>query len=60
VLDDRSCVGVQIEYSSTGFSPAQRCSICAGYALLAGLANLWGFAIYCVSHDDYEESFLPR
>jgi len=25
----------------------------------AGYANMWGFAIYRASHDDYEDSFLP-
>lgn len=24
-----------------------------------GSANLWGFAIYRASHDDYEDSYLP-
>lgn len=24
-----------------------------------GSANVWGFAIYRASHDDYEDSFLP-
>lgn len=25
----------------------------------AGYANMWGFAIYRASHDDYEDSYLP-
>ena len=25
----------------------------------AGSANMWGFAIYRASHDDYEDSYLP-
>jgi hypothetical protein len=24
-----------------------------------GYANMWGFAIYRASHDDYQDSFLP-
>jgi len=24
-----------------------------------GYANMWGFAIYRASHDDYEDSYLP-
>ena len=25
----------------------------------AGYANMWGFAIYRASHDDYQDSYLP-
>ena len=25
----------------------------------SGSANMWGFAIYRASHDDYEDSYLP-
>ena len=24
-----------------------------------GYANSWGFAIYCASHDDYDDSYVP-
>lgn len=56
-------VDVQVRYR-TGFAyldgilaEGQTLKLCR--LRYAGYANIWGFAMYRASHDDYQDSFLP-